>query len=199
MKIKKVLALFGALAFSLIASAQLNITGKGAKFERLGAIRSSYMWLYCQNTDYYIVVRSSNQFDDNVLFCLGENANSSVETAKNLIDEYDSLEQGESFSAMDAKNKEMIFQKGKILGVPCLLMVQTGQAGNSNISRKDLEKIISLISQREDYKEDLAAKEIEAKEQPTALPSDIKHIQFKGIPVTGDAVSIIEKLKASVM
>lgn len=127
--------------------AQLNVTSVQDKVEKIGTLRSTYAYLYSQGTSYYLSIRSSNQFDDNCLFCLGDTAESAILTAQDLIGLCDVLEENASVSATDANGEEALFIKKKMIGKPYLVISMTGQAGTSNITKAELEKAVRIIKE----------------------------------------------------
>lgn len=142
---KKFLLLIVCIFTFAPAFAQLNVTSTQEKFEKIGTLRSTYAYVYNQGTYYFLIIRSSNEFDNNCIFCLGDSAESAILTAKDLISLCDSLEVNASFSAKDALDKGALFVKKKMLGKPYFDFSMDGQAGNSNISKGELEKAIKII------------------------------------------------------
>lgn len=125
--------------------AQLNVQSKQEKVEKIGTLRSTYAFVYAQGANYYLGIRSSNQFDDLCLFCLGENSQSSILTAKDLINIANNLEVNASVVVNDAKGIEAQIVKKKMIGKPYLDIFMKGQAGTSNITTAELEKAIDII------------------------------------------------------
>lgn len=129
------------------AFAQLNVSSQQVKIEKIGTLRSTYAFVYNQGTAYFLSIRSSNQFDNNCLFCLGKTAESSILTAQDLVGLCDSLEANASVTAKDAQGVNALFVKKKMLGKPYLDISMDGQAGTSNITKPELEKAIDIIKE----------------------------------------------------
>lgn len=144
---KKVLLFLVCILAFVPAFAQLNVKSVQEKVEKIGTLRSTYAFVYNQGTSYYLSIRSSNQFDDNCLFCLGDTAESAILTAKDLIGLCDSLDVNASVSAQDAKGQNALFIKKKMIGKPYLDISMDGQAGTSNITKTELEKAIEIIKE----------------------------------------------------
>ena len=121
------------LIISSNSSAQLRVQSEHKAINKIGTLRSSYMWLYVQGSDYYINIRTSNEFDENTLFCLGENA----------------------------KGVGAVFVKKKILGQPYLDIKQERRAGTSNITLKEIEAAIRLICKHVDKDGHIRLKNLE--------------------------------------
>ena len=144
---KKILVFLACLFAFVPSFAQLNVTSTQEKVEKIGTLRSTYAFVYNQGTSYYLSIRSSNQFDNNCLFCLGDTAESAIMTAKDLIGLCDSLEVNASVSAKDAKGQSALFIKKKMIGKPYLDISMDGQAGTSNITKPELEKAVEIIKE----------------------------------------------------
>lgn len=144
---KKYLLLMACIFAFIPAFAQLNVKSQQEKVEKIGTLRSTYAFVYNQGTAYYLSIRSSNQFDNNCLFCLGETAESAILTARDLVGLCDSLEVNASVSAQDAKGQNALFIKKKMIGKPYLDISMDGQAGTSNITKPELEKAIDIIKE----------------------------------------------------
>lgn len=138
-------ALFAFLSISCFA--QLNVTKANTKIEKIGTLRSAYAWMYCQGTDYYLYIRTSNQFDDPTLFCLGETAETSIQTAKDMIAAIDNIEYNASLEVSDAKGIGALLVKKKIVGSPYWDILQESRAGTSNITPKELQTAIKIITE----------------------------------------------------
>lgn len=142
---KKYILILIALLFSMPSFAQLNVQKENSKIEKIGTLRSSYAWLYCQDSDYYLYIRTTNQFDDPTLFCLGETAESAVQTAQDMIDAIDTIEYKASLEVKDAKGVGAVLLKKKMVGLPYWEIFQETRAGSSNITPKELQTAITII------------------------------------------------------
>lgn len=136
------------LALSLMAtpaSAQLNITSGQTKVEKIGTLRSTYAFLYREGTDYFLSVRSSNQFDGPCLFFLGENASSAIQTLNDLCELCETMDDNAAINVEDAKGQKAVLVKKKMLGKPYFDISMEGQAGTSNLTLVEFKKAIDLI------------------------------------------------------
>lgn len=133
------------MAFTLPASAQLNITSEQIKVEKIGTLRSTYAFLYAEGTSFFLSVRSSNQFDDPCLFFLGDTAEASVLTLKDLCELCETMDNNAAINVEDAKGQKAVLIKKKMLGKPYLDISMEGQAGTSNLTLPELQKAIELI------------------------------------------------------
>ena len=151
---KKVIISLLLAIISISSFAQLNVKKENSKIEKIGTLRSAYAWMYNQDTDYYLYIRTSNQFDDPTLFCLGETAESAIQTAKDMIATIDKIEYNASLEVMDAKGINAILIKKKMVGMPYWDIMQDGHAGSSNITPQELQKAIGIIQQHGGIKPD---------------------------------------------
>lgn len=149
----KKLFLLSLILFATPLFAQLNVISQQEKVEKIGMLRSTYAYVFAQGTDYYLGIRSSNQFDDTCLFCLGGTASSSIMTARDLIKVANSLEVNASVVVTDARGVKAQLIKKKIVGQPYLDILLDGQAGTSNITAAELEKAIDIIKKHSGVQE----------------------------------------------
>jgi hypothetical protein len=134
---------------SMTAFAQLNVQRENKKIEKVGTLRSTYAALYKQGSQYYLHIRTDNQFDKGCIFVLGENVESSIQTLKDLCELTQVLEETASVEATDAIGTEVLIIKRKMIGKPYLSFKMEHCAGWSNITYKELEKAIYLIKRKE--------------------------------------------------
>lgn len=144
---KKLIAITVVVILHSPLFAQLNISATHSKVEKIGTLRSTYSWVYNQDTDYYLCMRTTNQFDDNTLFCLGELAESAIQTASDIIKLIKDLEVDVSVEVKDSKGQEALFIKKKVLGSPFITIRQENRAGTSNITINELESAIHIIKE----------------------------------------------------
>lgn len=150
---KRLIAILGCLVVSLTAFAQLNVQAEHAKLERLGSLRSTYAYLNARGTTYFLSIRTTNQFDDGTRFVLGKNAESAIQTLKDLIDAANVMDVDAVLEVMDADGEQAVLVKKKMIGKPYLLIQMAGQAGSSNITPAELEKAIGLIKEHAQIEE----------------------------------------------
>ncbi|MBR5907173.1 MAG: hypothetical protein IKZ50_02130 [Bacteroidales bacterium] len=127
------LTTFFLLTTSLIF-AQLDIVSESDKIEEVGTIRLSYSKLIAQGSTYYLMIRTSNQFDDGTLFCLGKTAESSIMTAQDMITLINRIDVDAPVDVCDSMGEKAIFIKKKMIGKPNLVIKMINCAGNSNIT-----------------------------------------------------------------
>lgn len=84
---KKIFLLIALALIGIQAQAQLNVSSTVEKGEitEVCTIRSMYSRLMCHNKSYYIAGRTDNQFDDPFIFTLGQDAESSIQTLKDML------------------------------------------------------------------------------------------------------------------
>ena len=146
---KRILVLLICILSSATAFAQLNIQSQHEKIEKIGTLRSTYSALYRQGSEYYLNIRTDNQFDKGCIFILGKNAASSIKTLEDLYELTQVLEEKASVVATDANGTETIIIKKLMVGKPYLIFKMEDCAGISNITYKELERAIELIKQKE--------------------------------------------------
>ncbi|MBP5487559.1 MAG: hypothetical protein J6Y06_08030 [Bacteroidales bacterium] len=145
---QKVVSLLSVLVCFIItvpSFAQLNIKSEQKKVERIGTLRSTYAYVYVQDSTFFLNVRSSNQFDDPTLFFLGETTESAIMTLNDLCEVCESLDVNASISVEDAKGQSAFMVKKKMLGKPYLDFSVEGQAGASNLTLAEFKKAIEII------------------------------------------------------
>lgn len=148
-KFLSVFFLFFSISFSADCFAQLDIEVESNKIETVGTIRLSYSRLVAQGTTYYLMISTTNQFDKGTLFCLGKTAESSIKTAQDMISLIDRIEIDAPVEVRDALGEKATLFKKKMIGKPYLIIKMEKCAGNSNITPKELEKVITLIKKHE--------------------------------------------------
>ncbi len=142
---KKILLTLICMLCCLASYAQLNVQSEHESFNRIGTLRSTYAYVYAQGTTYYLGIRTSNQFDNGTFFALGETAESSILTARDLISAAETMEENASLKVMDAEGTEAYILKKFMIGKPYLVIKMSGEAGESNVTPAELEKAIKII------------------------------------------------------
>lgn len=137
---------------SISSFAQLNVQQKNDKVEKIATLRSTYADLVAQGSTYYLLIRTSNQFDRGCEFCLGLTGESAIQTAKDMIDLAESLEKNESVNVTDALGVGALLVKKTMVGKPYLDIHSDKCAGVSNIAPQELQKAIDKIKERENVK-----------------------------------------------
>lgn len=137
---KKILFLVIALMTLMpMANAQIQKTGT-FKTETIASVRMGFASLKHSDV-YYLVLRTTNQFDDAMILFLGEDKDSAATSLKDLIDILDSLE-GNAMQYIDnGAGKELCLYKN----MGALYFSAKGYAGDGNIGKSELNKFIKAL------------------------------------------------------
>lgn len=127
------------LAFGLAASAQLNVTHKGEKTEKIATARMGYVRLYQSGEKFYMTLPSNNRFEKSEIFWLGESIDSAVQTLDDIVGLYDTLE--DSMTVTDATGEEVIIIKDGAN----LNFFWKVQAGNRWLSKPEAKKLQNAL------------------------------------------------------
>ena len=141
----KKLSVFICLLFVTICSfAQLNVMGEFKGQEKIATIRATYSYLYQTSSGYEFVAKTDNRFDNLFYFFLGENAEDAIQTTTDLLN----LVENKDFenAIVTNKDKQCHIYKLNMLGTSCLVFKGDGYAGESNIGKNELKKIIKKLS-----------------------------------------------------
>lgn len=142
---KRFIIVLSCILLSFTAKAQLNVQSENESVKRIGTLRATYAYVYVQGSTYYLGMRTSNKFDEGAFFALGDSAESSILTAKDLIQAAETMEENASLNALDAEGTKAFIAKKTMIGKPYLVIKMEGEAGESNITVPELEKAIELI------------------------------------------------------
>lgn len=145
---KKIILLIALALIGIQAQAQLNVTSTVEKGEitEVCTIRSMYSRLMVHNKSYYIAGRTDNRFDDPFIFTLGQDAESSIQTLKDMLS---IIENKTELVNVQQGNKKYTISLLKMVGRYYLGIKEEGLAGDFNITIKELEKCIKKIKERE--------------------------------------------------
>lgn len=145
---KKMLLFLAFALFGVTAQAQLNVSSTVEKGEitEVCTIRSMYSRLMCHNKSYYIAGRTDNRFDDPFIFTLGPDAESSIQTLKDMLSIIEN--RTEIVNVQQGSRKYTIFLL-KMVGRYYLSIKEEGLAGDFNITIKEMEKCIKKIKEKE--------------------------------------------------
>lgn len=141
----KKLSVFICLLFVTICSfAQLNVMGEFKNKEKIATIRATYSYLYQTSSGYEFVAKTDNMFDNLFYFFLGENVEEAIQTTTDLLN----LVENKEFenAIVTNKDEQCRISKFNMLGRSCLWFKGDGYAGDSNISKNELKKIIKKLS-----------------------------------------------------
>lgn len=93
---KKTLTLLVTLLISVGAMAQLNVTSSGKNTrERI----SDELWFNNADSVYYVVLSTTNQFDDHMVFQLGKGKESAIATLDDFLNMMETFNQGDHVKA----------------------------------------------------------------------------------------------------
>lgn len=140
---KKFFVLFSFVCVTLCSFGQINVVGEFKNNKKIATIRASYSYLYQTESGYEFGSRTSNRFDDNFYFFLGEDVESAVQTCEDLIAflEDADFENG----IVTNKDRKCTISKMSILGADCFYLMDNRHAGSCNITKKELIKIIKKL------------------------------------------------------
>ena len=151
---KKILFILSFILLGVTSCySQLNVTGQIEKpAEEIGTIRMMSIYLkYTENLGYFFTMTTDNQFDDVMIFRLGEDAESAILTVKDMISLIDNHVASTDVKQGTTTTTLMNLSKG--IGKNYLYLKQSGYAGTNAISKKELEKIIKKIKEHANISE----------------------------------------------
>lgn len=118
---------------------QLYQIEKEPKSETILKLRGNTVRLTKTGSKYFIVLPTSNRFDDPFIIMLGD-GEESISTIDQMINWVDSLQNNESVTAMNVGRKLSI-NKRSGMGTSVLYLQMDGYAGIAGITKKELVKI----------------------------------------------------------
>lgn len=141
---KKLCLLFCFMCVSLYSFGQITVMGEFRSYKKIATVRASYSYVYQTESGYEFVSRTSNQFDNDFHFLLGEDKESAIQSAKDLI----GLLENKDFenAIISNKNDKCVISKMSMLGANYLLLADNKHAGSCNITKKELDKIIQKLN-----------------------------------------------------
>lgn len=94
------------LGMSVPAHAQLDIKKAGEKAKEVSTLTSMWNWLYTIGDNWYIVTKTTNQFDDRIWILLGDSAESALESVGQLQTLLDEMADDDVFkiTSLDGKS-----------------------------------------------------------------------------------------------
>lgn len=147
---KKIFALIAVAVLSIMnANAQLNIKKSDSTLKEIKTISPYWIWLYQDSQGYYLVVKSSNQYDEmNFWLPIGKNANECIESINGLISVANDAK-STSYYVEDTFGGKLHLFGMKGLGEKIISINDTGHryAGNGQISTIHLNKAKKWISE----------------------------------------------------
>lgn len=138
--------LLGCAAFN--ASAQLKITGEGESPKRLTTLYQMHTWLYSADGHFYIVAKTSNEFDSDMWFDLGDSKEAALESVTALLDILREKDKGEHIT-IESEGEEYLFTKETMLGVPFWMVTAVDTrnvyAGHASLDESMLKKAVKYF------------------------------------------------------
>ena len=119
---------------------QLYIIEKEPKSETILKLRGNTVRLTKTESKYWVVLPTSNRFDDPFIILLGDGEEESVATIDQMINLIDNLQTDEGVTAMNA-GRELSINKRSGMGTSVLYLQMDGYAGIAGITGKELVKI----------------------------------------------------------
>ena len=119
---------------------QLYIIEKEPKSETILKLRGNTVRLTKTESKYWVVLPTSNRFDDPFIILLGDGEEESVATIDQMINLIDNLQNDEGVTAMNA-GRELSINKRSGMGTSVLYLQMDGYAGIAGITGKELVKI----------------------------------------------------------
>lgn len=119
---------------------QLYQIEKKPQTETLLKLRGNTVRLEKTESRYWIVLPTSNRFDDPFFILLGDGKEESISTIDQMINLIDNLQNDESITAMNA-GRELSINKRSGMGSSVLYLQMDGYAGIAGIMKKELVKI----------------------------------------------------------
>lgn len=142
---KIVISLIMVISVMFNANAQLNISGVIEKEpEKLLTLQMSYSWLYNTSGGYEIWFRTDNKFDRYYTsLTLGEDVDSVLQTLKDLNT---IMEKEVAIVTVKQSDGDLTLTYRCELGVKQIWIKQKGNAGQSWITKKQVERLIEYFS-----------------------------------------------------
>lgn len=138
--------LLGCAAFN--ASAQLKITGEGESPKRVATLYQMHSWIYSADGHFYIVAKTSNEFDRDMWFDLGDSREAALESVTALLDILREKDKGEHIT-IESEGEEYLFTKDTILGTGywSIIGVDTREvyAGHATLDESMLKKAVKYF------------------------------------------------------
>ena len=128
--------------FPYMGHAQLNITNKSDKIERISSARTGLISLNKQGDIYYVGLHSSNQFDNPGIFYLGKDKESSLATLNDLLTLQETLKKGECVDVKDISGKKISISQAMTGN---LAFQFSDMAGICYLHKNEIKKFINAL------------------------------------------------------
>lgn len=132
----------------MVANAQINITKKFDRPEKLATITPEWYWIYDLNGKTCLVLKSDNQFDNNFWLSLGETRQECMDSVKALISLLESMDKSSFYEIKDATDYPLTVSMTKIMGVKYLIITDPGTkyAGGTQIHMSALKQTLGWVA-----------------------------------------------------
>ncbi len=139
---KKLIIVALALVLSLPSFAQLNVKKSvvGKPVEEC-VISMQWAWIYLHNNSHWLVLKSSNQFDDWYWIRLGTTKAQCVETANQLKELAETITDTDVYYIDNGQGEQFRVTQYKALGIDGLWFAADGRAGGGNIQMPYIKKV----------------------------------------------------------
>lgn len=146
-----------ALLTYAIAFAQLNVTSKSTKVERIGSARMGVvaveMSITGADTAVFISSQSTNNIDKRYVFFLGRSPKAAFATICDLVKLFDQMETKSAISVKDAFDEDFVITKKTVLGALCLSFKTTGYLGTCDLGKSEIIKCKDVIKDYFNFQE----------------------------------------------
>ena len=132
--------ILGAAAHDAFAQLKIGGTTEGSK--RLSVLSMEWNWLYLVKNHYFLVTKTTNQFDDWIWLDLGDTQEVAAETIGSLIE---LLETGEKETQIESLGKTYTLMYSSELGVKFFRVHSSERAGLGNITMQALKKAATYL------------------------------------------------------
>ena len=139
---KKILSLIAALVtITGIASAQINIKKSNVgKPQEMTTLSMYWSWIYKVDASYYIVMKSSNQFDDSFWLKIGNTRQECLESISSLRDMMDTMDGSDRYDVDNGEGKTFSVTSPTEFGVKKLIFHGKYNAGTGYLLASNISK-----------------------------------------------------------
>lgn len=123
-----------------VANAQIKVTSK-VSTERLLSIRMGFIELK-YNGSYYLMMSTTNRFDDPIILLLGKDKEEAMQTLQSLIDITTSIKKGDCVTIQNASEELQIYRYAK----NTISIYSEGRAGSANTNKSELTRCLDAVS-----------------------------------------------------
>lgn len=128
---------------SLSSFAQITVSkAKTGAPKQEAVIAMSWTWIYSHDGAYFLVMKTSNQFDNWMWLKMGATKDECVESAKALLELINTISDTDVFNIESGRGETFRVREYKELGVPGLSFNASGYAGLGRIMKPHITKTI---------------------------------------------------------